>query len=479
MKNLKTYSLFLSAVLLLFHGCTAPFLAPYPKTTVEERPDQQFEPIKPDPEPERAPDQFIVEDQGLSDEIDFALAFVDAPQETQQVWKGERSYRYPPLRVEKRPVRVMIQRNISAQTIYSPVGAKINFKGGSVSFRGRVHLQALSGGARVSATVNDQRRDIPLPCTLVIQSSLQYVEIGERSYRGNLVVLSENISSISLVNVLDVEDYLRGVVPREIGRLGEAEMEAMKSQAVAARTYTYVRMAANANRDFDVLSTVADQVYGGANDEFRHTDVAIRLTKDLIMAYNDQVIHAYYHSTCGGKTANVQDVWGQHQPYPYLRSVSDLNENGDAYCRSSRLFTWQENWTPRQLSSILSSYSQQGRLATPYTGAFRTVTIQDRFDCGRIKSSIINSTAGDFLTGGDRIRFLFRRNNSEQGILYSSNFSVASSDGNRVVISGTGFGHGVGMCQVGAIGRSRAGQTFDQILSAYYSGVQIRTAVAE
>ncbi|KMQ50701.1 SpoIID/LytB domain protein [Chitinispirillum alkaliphilum] len=474
MNNLRKLKTSFAVVFSLTFGCSTPFLVPNPPGGIA--PDMPAEAFKTEVD---SAEDFISEEEI----IDFSVAFrEDTPRDSQKIsdsFEEEKtvSYRYPPIRVEKRPVRVMIRRHARSKTIYTPSRATIRYRGGSVAFRGRVHVQALGDGSRISATVDGETRQIPLPCTLSLSSLMQFVEVGEDSYRGNLILLSEGRNSFSVVNVVGVEDYLRGVVPREIGRLGEPEMAAMKSQAVAARTYVYVRMKANRTRDFDVLSTVADQVYGGANDEYRYTDMAIRLTKDLVMAYGDEIIHAYYHSTCGGQTANVHEVWAQHSPYPYLRSVSDLNSEGVAYCHFSRLFTWEESWNLRQLSTILTNHSRDGRLTTPYSGAFRSINVNQRFSCGRIKSASINSSGGNFLAGGDRIRFLLRRNNNQQGILFSSNFTVKESDRNRLVVAGRGFGHGVGMCQVGAIGRSRAGYTFDRILRAYYSGVQIRTAV--
>lgn len=334
-------------------------------------------------------------------------------------------------------------------------------------------LEALRGRTSVNAIVNDARKKLSLPCTLMVTRGAHLLELGEKSYRGALVVTAQKERSISLINVLDVEEYLRGVVPLEIGPLKKAEIEALKAQAVAARTYTYKRMAENVLNSFDLMPTVSDQVYGGANAEHLESDMAVLATKGLIMVYDESIINAFYHSTCGGKTANVEDVWGM-EPYPYLRSIKDVDSEGKAFCSWSRYFSWSEYWSRDLLSSIMRQYSDEAKLVQRYSGALKSIKIRDRFQCGRVKSCDIISSSGSFVSGGDRIRFLMRRNTKGRGILRSARFNIKQS-GNKIRFDGGGYGHGVGMCQVGAIGRARSGQNFEQILNAYYSGIQIRT----
>lgn len=414
-----------------------------------------------------------------TNELDFARAFFD--QDSQAVAPESKkcvpdiaSLRFPPYTAQKRPVRIMLKSHLSEAAVYSTSRADVRSGGKNIPFRGRMLLEALRGKTAVKATVNNVRRKLSLPCTLVVHGDAHLLELGEKSYRGTLVVTAEKNHTISILNVLPVEDYLRGVVPLEIGRLKKSEIEALKAQAVAARTYTYKRMAENVLNTFDMLPTVADQVYGGANVEHLEADMAVLATKDLIMVYDDSVINAFYHSTCGGRTADVKDVWGGMEPCPYLRSVRDVDSTGKAYCSWSKLFTWKENWSRSQLSSIMRRFSNEGRLSKPYRGTVRKIKVSDRFSCGRIKSCTILSSGGSYLSGGDRIRFLMRRNTKSNPILFSSRFRIRIS-GNRVDVSGRGYGHGVGMCQVGAIGRARAGQNFARILKAYYSGIHIRT----
>jgi stage II sporulation protein D len=416
-------------------------------------------------------------------DVDFARAFEESPEPRAAVPEPERPAAvHSPVKVQKRPVRVMVRRNVREALVYSaaaPLEARM--PGARETFVGRVHLEAGAGG--VFATVNKERKELRLPCTLLVSSGAGQIQLGENRYRGMLVVVSESRNTLSFINILEVEDYLRGVVPLEIGNLGEADIEAVKAQAVAARTYSYRKMAARGKNMFDMVSTVSDQVYGGANAEAATSDAAIRLTKDLIMVHGNDIVRAYYHSTCAGRTANIEDVWGG-ESVPYLRSVSDTTGEGRPFCSGAGLsFAWTETWTERQFADIIRRYSAEGNMTPPFGKAgVRSINISERFECGRVKTMAVVSTANQaHVAGGDKLRFVIRRNTASRKvqILRSSNIRDVSVANGEVRITGNGHGHGVGMCQVGAIARARAGQSFEQILRSYYSGITLSTATPD
>ena len=419
-------------------------------------------------------------------DVDFARAFDEegAPRRDAPARSAGRpktppvpSLRYPPIGVRKRPVRVLLKRGASEAVAYSAASAYVYTPNGSMSFRGRMHINAAYGPAdMVTATVNNVKRELRLPCTLYVNSATNLLELGENSYRGAIIIIPENANSVSIINTLHIEDYLRGVVPLEIGSLSETEIEALKAQAVAARTYTCKRMLQNADKPFDLASTVADQVYGGANAEAAAADLAIRATKDLILAYNDDIVDAYYHSTCGGKTANIEDAWGG-ESVPYLRSRSDLDKNGKAYCGQSGAFQWTETWSASRLASTVKHHASEGNMTPPYNGGtLRRIEARERYQCGRVKRAAIVTSSGEHIMSGEKARFVLRRNNAPQPPLRSANFNNATMANGEITITGTGYGHGIGMCQVGAIARARAGESFEQILRAYYTDIAVRTA---
>jgi stage II sporulation protein D len=303
------------------------------------------------------------------------------------------------------------------------------------------------------------------------------VSIGGKPYRGEAVVRAVGPGRVTAVNRVDMEAYLLGVVPREIGRVGAERFEAAKAQAVAARTYAVRYLGRREALGFDVYASVQDQVYGGIADEYDLVTRAVRETSGEILTYQGHPIEAYYHSTCAGQTAAIEEVWNQ-APVPYLRSVRDVNPRTDqAYDHFSSRFTWTQRWTIAELESILArTLADSLRAGMSRVGNLRGLEVIERTDSGRIRRLRITTSTGEFLVGGDRIRWIFLT--PAGALLNSSKFDVEivrDAQGNpfEVVATGGGWGHGIGMCQVGAMGRAEAGQDYRTILEAYYSGARV------
>ena len=453
-----------TALLFFVTGC-APFLVPNPPGG--------------GPSAEEAKGSVTVPERKVrTNDVDFGRAFDEAQIKALRGDSLAAAASTPPsyerFTLDARPIRVMIKRDVKEAAVISSTEILARTNNETVTFNNSIHFEASSANTVAVKSEGNSKRSLNLPCTLIVNDPFYQINLDGNSYRGVLIITSENGKAISFVNVLSVEDYLRGVVPKEIGVLREPDIEAVKVQAVAARTYAYKRMAANQRNTFDLVSTVADQVYAGANVEYAVSDMAVAQTKDIIMVYGGEITGAFYHSTCGGKTANIEDVWGG-AALPYLRSIDDTDSLGNIYCRQSRAFTWEESWSGAQLGKILTRFSTDANISAPFKGTLRKVEVKERFACGRVKSCSIVSSSGAFQAGGDRVRFLLRRDASANPILRSSNFEVENAGGGKIVIKGKGYGHGIGMCQTGAIARARAGQDFEQILKAYYSGVTLRT----
>jgi stage II sporulation protein D len=383
-------------------------------------------------------------------------------------------------RIYRRMVRVALCHNVSKAVLYAPAEVEVhqsNSGAKAAVARGRINIeQGVAAGEVMLRSEGKLPLRVALPCTLMAREAVNYVEYDERSYRGSVMLTAGTRSTFSVVNFLDVEDYLRGVVPLEIGERERGDIEAVKAQAVAARTYTYRRMISNAQDAYDLLPDINDQVYKGVDAERHLCDLAIRSTQDLILVYRDSIIQAYYHSTCGGRTANVQDVWNKTAA-PYLKSVADVDSKGNAYCAFSGYFRWDETWTRQKFSDIIARYAPQAYPGRPAPrGLVTAIKVTRRFACGRVGTCRITTTAGNYEYGGDLIRFVMRRNLPDHSILRSSRFEFVAGAPGAIRIHGSGYGHGVGMCQMGAIGRARGGQSFNQILSAYYPGTSLRLA---
>ncbi|MFH1843552.1 MAG: SpoIID/LytB domain-containing protein [bacterium] len=322
-------------------------------------------------------------------------------------------------------------------------------------------------------------------------------------YRGEILVLPA-ASGLTIVNVVELETYLRGVVPWEIGHHGEAELAAVEAQAVAARTYTLARLAARIDLGFDLWADVQDQVYRGASGEDAICDAAIRRTTGLVMRFQGEEIEAFYCSTCGGKTSNVEEVWPR-PARPYLRSHHDALGDGEPFCSESPRFAWEEEWSgdalERTLAETLPSYVEYmraggratwaGRVFVPRVadadyrqpGRLHTLAVTERTHSGRVARLEVTTDAGVYHVRGDRMRWVLPPTSGFPAILWSAlcQFEVTTTaDGRpqKVLARGTGFGHGVGMCQHGALGMARRGYSSRQILEHYYPGSQIESLQA-
>ncbi len=310
-----------------------------------------------------------------------------------------------------------------------------------------------------------------LRAPLTVEAPEGILRLRNNPYRGVFLVQQSPRGGITLVNRLDMESYLLGVVPKELGRVTPDIMEAAKAQAVAARTYAVRYLGRRSAQGFDVYATVEDQVYGGVTGETPLISEAVLGTVGEVMQYNGRPIVAYYHSTCAGRTAAIDEVWNEG-PIPYLVSVVDVNPaTGEAFDRSSSRFQWTERWTGPQLVSTLNKTladSLRGRRITRVTD----MRVLQRTPSGRVRAMTIDTDAGRFTVGKDRVRWILTP--MRGGILNSSKFDVRMTPDGGVVAEGGGWGHGIGMCQVGAMGRARAGQDYRTILRAYYPGTEIR-----
>jgi len=304
-----------------------------------------------------------------------------------------------------------------------------------------------------------------------------FMTVNGKRYRGE-IVLNALDGGLLVANRLHLEDYLRGVVPLEIGRRVEGEEAAVAAQAVAARSYAYIRLTGGGERLYDVVATVQDQVYGGADAETRIADAAVWATRGLVLMYEGRVVNAPYHSTCGGSTAEVSEVWYRSRDEPFLQRVSDRVGDSDRfYCDPSPRFRWSKTLERTTLSAALDRYlAQYVRIPGGRIGSPRDLKVDGKTPSGRVAALAVRTDRGRYLLRGNDVRFVMRVPNGE--ILNSTYFSVrterdAAGRLARATFDGGGYGHGIGMCQWGAIGRARAGFDFRSILNTYYPGTSL------
>lgn len=295
---------------------------------------------------------------------------------------------------------------------------------------------------------------------------------GKR-WRGELAITAAE-GGLLVVNRVRMDDYLKGVVPLEIGTRAPGDVAAIEAQAVAARSYAYMHLS-GPGRPYDMLATVADQVYGGVGAESAAASAAVDATTGLVLLYDGRVVNAPYSANCGGSTAEPRDAWNTG-PEPFLRRVSDQVPGSTRfYCDWAPRYRWTRTFTGEELRQSVVRYLRTVPRGPERVRSVREVVVSEVTPAGRVGTLTIDTDAGRWALRGNQIRSALRSASGE--MLYSTYFSVdavAGRDGiASLTLRGGGNGHGIGMCQTGAIGRARAGQDFRAILRTYYPGTTV------
>jgi len=320
-------------------------------------------------------------------------------------------------------------------------------------------------------------------------------------YRGELEVKRITGSDMTVINVIPVDHYLYGVVPAEIG--ASSHPEAIKAQAVAARTYLIANLNKHKKQFFDLCTTTSCQVYKGFNGEYASTNKAVDDTTGKKITYNGKIAEVFYFSSSGGRTEDVKNVWGSE--IPYLKSVEDKYESGNSYN-----YNWEVTMTANEIKEKM--------LGRGYDlGDITGVSITKTSEAGRVTELVISGTKGQRVYKLDGCRTVFGFNsqwytiesdgtipvkNAENNIVQtqltakkvitadgikdlnvkSGQITVIGSEDVKRTVSGAtqsykfvgkGWGHAVGMSQNGAMGMAKAGFTYEQILTHYFQGTVI------
>lgn len=323
---------------------------------------------------------------------------------------------------------------------------------------------------------------------LSLSDSTKKVNIG--TFGGDIYFTFEPDGQLDAINRIDLEELLRGILPSEI--YASAHIEALKAQAVAARTEI---LSAIGHRHpatpFLLCATQHCQVYNGATRYTPETDRAVKETVGVVLLYEKRFVRAVYSSNCGGHTEDNSTVWGEH-PEPYLTPVVDTDPNsdiykkfrdgiteenleeflylgGDTFCsRSSfsnkKAFRWQEEIPYNDILLLLKKRFDINGL--------NDIIIEGRGISGRIKGiTIISGEKKFYIDGEYNIRQLF--GGLKSGLMIIEKKKDPSGRIVSLIFTGAGWGHGVGMCQTGAIGMAERNYSYSDILKHYYSGVRI------
>ncbi|PGK51258.1 hypothetical protein CN918_26060 [Priestia megaterium] len=287
-------------------------------------------------------------------------------------------------------------------------------------------------------------------------TSNTYLELNGRKYLGTVKVVVEN-GKLRPYNTLDFETYLKGVVPSEMGNgwgnLGG--LEALKAQAVAARTYAYKSIGST------ITDTQTHQVYGGYFPDYSYSNAAVDGTQGQIATFNKNTISALYSSSNGGYIESNTGAWGSTL-VPYLAAKADKFDPVNAFSYSISTTDLVEKLKTKIKTFTPVSFVTVGRWG---------VTDGNRIDTLRFSLKDTNGVNQQFDISTDSFRALLGGSNIKS--LYLDAPVFAPNDKNTIIFSGKGFGHGVGMSQYGALKMAQLGYDYKNILGFYYPGTQL------
>ena len=303
----------------------------------------------------------------------------------------------------------------------------------------------------------------------------RFAMVNGGRYRGRLHVVRD-ASGLTLMNRVPLESYLAGVIGGELGARRANEEAAMLAQAVVSRSFALKNRGRWESLGFDLYADTRDQAYSGVASETSATWEAVRRTGGQVLRYRGEVIDAYFHSTCGYSTAGVTEAFKTARDRPYLKPVSDASGGGHYYCEISPRFRWRAEWDGTRLRTILSRtlpavMNVGGDGLQRITG----VEVSHTTRSGRVGELRIVFAHREVRVPGPDVRAVLRPEADQPLGSAAFQLYVAKNGGevSRVVAAGAGWGHGVGFCQWGAVGRARAGQDYRAILATYFPGTTL------
>lgn len=334
---------------------------------------------------------------------------------------------------------------------------------------------------------------VRLSVVVLKNSGEHFIKVNHRQYRGSIGVhMTYGKTGLTVVNTLPMEQYLYGVVAKEISP--KWPLEAVKAQAVAARSYALYSLNKNKHQDdeYDVCATTDCQVYGGRDYEEPEVIKAVNDTSGQVIIAQGNIIPAYFHSSSGGYTENSENVWGTYESY--MRGVVD-------YDQQSPQFKWEKGLTAHELQEAINKAGYKiGMLKAielaPLTS--RPMHIPERGVSGRVKVIRFIGSIGSIQLTGEKLRRMLElkstlfdisvvmpmQNGSPQ---YEQSIStdkrklhpITGQPDESIIITGFGFGHGLGLSQWGAKAMAEQGAKgdttyFKEILKHYYQGTAIK-----
>lgn len=276
------------------------------------------------------------------------------------------------------------------------------------------------------------------------------VLIASRRYPGLLILRLNGDGTVAVIDELGIEDYLLGVLPHEMDP--GWPLEALKAQAVVARTFAYTQLGKYRKSGFDLTSDTRSQVFGGLGEVAGSVRRAVAETRGEVLGYKGNILSVYYHSCCGGHTADAASVWGAPKSPPPLRGVRDR------YCLSSPHARWSAFLS---FADILSAVRERHLIS----GSLRRLSIGRRDAAGFARDFIVAIGAQELEVRANDFRLWLG-----DTVLKSTRIRGIRKRPGGFELAGGGLGHGVGLCQWGSRLQAEKGRGYEKILQFYFPG---------
>ena len=356
------------------------------------------------------------------------------------------------------PARIQVAIVHQAESaVIEPAGAVlIREPGGKTSpleWKGALALKPREGGLRLA------KLRLATETRLEPQDGAT-IKVGADRYRGNLILRLDPGQTVSVVEDVGLEDYLEGVLPFEMDP--DWPLEALKAQAVVARSFAYANMGKFRKEGFDLTADTRSQMYRGVgtvNDSVRR---AVRETHGEVLGWNGQLLRVYYHACCGGHTENAAEAWGgdpKDTPKP-LRGVKDPWCGISPHMHWTAYFAWQD---------LMTAIEERHGLPGP----LKSLKIGRRDIAGYVRSFTARAGRADVEVKSAELRGALGA-----GELKSTRISRLVVKKKGLEFVGAGSGHGVGLCQWGARVQAEKGRSYERILHFYFPGADL-SEVAE
>jgi len=335
-----------------------------------------------------------------------------------------------------------------------------------------LYIQPLSDGVQLFNQSRNLLYRNAFPVVLVPRDADSRFHYQDREHGGAIYFQAAPAGGLYLINKILLEEYLKGVVPSEIPANQTQDFEAVKAQAICARTYALKRIEENRARPYDIQATIADQVYSGYERRASLADQAVDESAGVVLTYQSQTATVYYHSTCGGELEAAKNIFPGVNP-PYLQGGIDAAGTSFS-CSISPYFRWEQRRSFEELDEAFLRTFKRSMLDQPVADTLQLaygLQISGRDSSGRVtrlRISYADTTAE--LSGYQIRRFLAAAGST---YLPSTLFYLSQSGDSTLVIHGAGNGHGVGMCQFGALFMARHGFQHYHILSKYFPGTKL------